>query len=65
MVNTAAYAPASLSFRSRTIGRLPDGSRARLEVQQVAATAADGTWVYTVETVDIVNPAGDGRVDAR
>ena len=54
-----AYAPASLDFHSTTIGRLPDGQRARLNVDQVAATQGTGEeagWVYSVENVEIVVP---------
>ena len=56
VANTAGYAPASLDFRSTTVGRRPDGKRALLKVEQVAAQGADGAWVYTVEKVEIVDP---------
>lgn len=53
---TADYAPASLDFRSTTVGRRPNGKRALLKVEQVATQGADGVWVYTVEKVEIVDP---------
>jgi hypothetical protein len=56
VVNGGDYAPASLSFKSTTIGRRSNGKHARLEVEQVAATDADGNWVYTIETVEILGP---------
>jgi len=54
--NTTDYAPASLAFSSKTIGRLPDGRRAALEIEQVATQDEDGVWTYSIETVDIVFP---------
>ena len=45
--------PVTLSFRSTTVGKLPDGTRARLKVQQVAATDADGNLVFSREIVDL------------
>lgn len=53
---TMNYKPASLDFYSTIIGRLPDGQRARLIVDQVATQGEDGTWVYSVEEVEIVVP---------
>jgi hypothetical protein len=54
VVNDAAtYEPVELSFMSTTVGQLPDGTRARLKVQQVAATDADGVLVYSREIVDL------------
>lgn len=56
VVYTSTYAPATLHFESNTIGRLPDGDRARLKVDQIAETDAGGNWVYSVETVEILVP---------
>ncbi len=56
VVNTVEYAPASLVFESKTIGRLPDGQRAFLEIEQVATQAEGADWTYSVETVEIVIP---------
>ena len=53
---TEDYKPASLDFHSTTIGRLPDGQRARLIVEQVATQGEDGVWMYSVEDVEIVVP---------
>ncbi|MGB5406223.1 MAG: hypothetical protein WBN43_05450, partial [Thiogranum sp.] len=53
---TENYKPASLDFHSTTIGRLPDGQRARLIVDQVATQGEDGAWMYSVEDVEIVVP---------
>jgi hypothetical protein len=53
---TTDYAPASLDFSSKTIGRLPDGRRAALEIEQVATQDEDGVWTYSIEAVDIVVP---------
>jgi len=44
--------PISLDFRSTTIGYLPDGTKARLRVQQVAASDAAGDLVFSREIVD-------------
>ena len=49
----ATYKPVTLSFRSTTVGKRPDGTRARLIVQQVAATDADGNLVFSREIVDL------------
>lgn len=54
VVNTTDFAPASLDFSSKTIGRLPDGKRAALEIEQVATQSEDSDWIYSIETVDIV-----------
>ena len=56
VLNTTDFAPASLDFSSKTIGRLPDGKRAVLEIEQVATQSEDSDWIYSVETVDIVVP---------
>jgi hypothetical protein len=56
VLNTTEFAPASLDFSSKTIGRLPDGKRAVLEIEQVATQSEDSDWIYSVETVDIVVP---------
>jgi len=56
---TADYAPASLDFHSTTIGRLPDGKRARLKVDQAATQGEDGAWIYSVESVEIVVPGNE------
>ena len=53
---TENYKPASLDFHSTTIGRLADGQRARLNVDQVATQGEDGAWMYSVEKVEIVDP---------
>jgi hypothetical protein len=53
------YAPASLDFHSTTIGRLPDGKRARLKVDQVATQAEGEDWEYSVESVEIVVPVNE------
>lgn len=55
LVNGNDYAPASLSFSSKTIGRRPNGKRARLDVEQDATNPGDG-WTYTVEKVQITDP---------
>jgi hypothetical protein len=49
----ATYAPVTVDFRSTTVGTLPDGTRARLRVQQVGATDENGELVYTREIVDL------------
>ena len=52
---TQDYAPASLDFRSTTVGRRPDGKRALLKVDQVATQKAGEDWVYSLENVEIVD----------
>lgn len=47
------YAPLTLDFRSTTVGTLPDGTRAVLRIQQVAATDAEGNLVFSREIVEI------------
>ena len=47
------YAPVTVDFRSTTVGTLPDGTRARLRVQQVGATDPDGVLVFSREIVDL------------
>jgi len=45
--------PITLDFRSTTVGTLPDGTRARLRIQQVGATDEDGNLIFTREIVEI------------
>jgi hypothetical protein len=45
--------PITLAFRSTTVGTRPDGTRARLSIQQVGATDQDGILIFTTEIVDI------------
>jgi hypothetical protein len=45
--------PISVDFRSTTVGLLPDGTKARLRIQQVGATNADGDLVFSREVVDL------------
>jgi hypothetical protein len=47
--------PITLDFTSTTVGTLPDGTRARLRIQQVAATDQDGNFIFTREIVDIAS----------
>jgi hypothetical protein len=47
--------PITLDFRSTTVGTLPDGTRARLVIQQVGATDEDGNLIFTREIVEIVS----------
>jgi hypothetical protein len=49
--------PITLDFRSTTVGRLPDGTRARLVIQQVGATDEEGNLIFTREIVEIVSGA--------
>ena len=50
----STYAPISLNFRSTTIGTLPDGTNARLRVQQVGAAAVgDEELTFSREIVDL------------
>ena len=51
--------PFTLDFRSTTIGARPDGTRARLRIQEVGAAAAGEDAVFTREIVDIA-PSGNG-----
>lgn len=51
--NVADYAPITLDYRSTTVGTLPDGRRARLRVQQVAATNENDELVFSREIVDL------------
>ena len=44
--------PISLDFRSTTIGYLADGPKARMRVQQVGATDADGNLAFSREIID-------------
>jgi hypothetical protein len=48
------YAPSSVDFRSTTIGRVPNGRRALLQVEQIGSYDTDWTW--SVEKVEIVVP---------
>lgn len=45
--------PITLEFKSMTRGTLPDGTKGRLHVHQVAATDANGVLVFSKEVVDI------------
>jgi hypothetical protein len=47
------FAPWTLDFRSTTVGLLPDGTKARLTVQEVAATDENDAFVYSREIVDL------------
>jgi hypothetical protein len=51
--NSADFAPITLDVRSTTVGTLPDGTRAVMLIQQVAATDADGNLIFSREIVDI------------
>lgn len=45
--------PITLDLRSTTVGRLPDGTKARLRIQQVGATDAEGNLVFSREIIDL------------
>lgn len=47
--------PITLDFRSTTVGTLPDGTRARLRIQQVGAADKGGNLIFTREIVEIVS----------
>ena len=49
----AAHLPATIDFRSTTVGALPDGTKAIMKIQQVGATNEVGDLVFTREIVDI------------
>jgi hypothetical protein len=52
--NVPDVRPITIDFRATSIGRLPDGTKARLRVQQVGATdAASGELVFSREIVDL------------
>lgn len=53
--NVPDVRPITLDFRSTTVGTLPDGTRARLRIQQVGATDEDGNLIFTREIVEIVS----------
>ena len=52
--NVPDVRPITIDFRATSIGRLPDGTKARLRVQQVGATdATTGDLVFSREIVDL------------
>lgn len=55
VLQSDAYKPASVDFRSISIGRLPNGRRAQMTIEQEAAidNVEDAIWVYTTERIDI------------
>jgi hypothetical protein len=46
------FRPVALDFRSTTIGLLADGTKARMRIQEVAATDETGGLVFTREIID-------------
>jgi hypothetical protein len=56
--NPAPYAPVTLHFSSTTFGRCSDGTPARLDVHQVAATNDQKALVFSRETVEVVDTEG-------
>lgn len=52
--NVPDVRPITINFKATSIGRLPDGTKARLRVQQVGATdATTGDLVFSREIVDL------------
>ncbi len=56
--NPAIYAPIKMSFTSTTFGKCFDGTKARLDVHQVASTNDLNELVFTKEKVDILDEKG-------
>ncbi len=61
--DTPTYAPIKLSFTSTTFGKCANGTRARLDVHQVAATNDEGDLVFSKEIVELTDNDGDDCVD--
>lgn len=61
--NIAPYAPIKLSFTSTTFGKCSDGTRARLDVHQVAASNDEDELVFSREIVELTDRDGGDCVD--
>ena len=51
--NPGDYAPVKMNFLSHTIGKRPDGTKAKLTVHQVAETDESDALVFSKEVVDL------------
>jgi len=60
ITSPAKYAPVKVNFTSSTFGKRPDGTKARLDVHQVGATATNDptVLVFSVEKVEVVGIDG-------
>lgn len=51
--DSETYGPYSFDFRSTTVGRRPDGTKARLRIQQVCTAEKGGDQICSREIVDL------------